>query len=315
MADLRKANQLWTSDPIHLRKVLYIPLDRSHKAKELVLSQLESSASGMSSLDSDGLAPLSSHSEERTSTISSSSPLTIRRVPVSQLSYFPPSTSSSSVYSASTITRSRTLPRPSSGTSKRDPIPFDVTPSSSSVHSGSPSSSLPSTSAFASALQAPPSPTPPRAPIPSLTSLFSALPIGRISFDSGTSTPSQTSEDQEHEMDDVSRPSPLKGPSQRTLAHQPDFTSASALGSRSPAKHTKRVDGVELAPFASTSGSMASTKHVKRTKLSETPRSQKAIHYLSPDGHSPAPEVVRTSQLEPSPIMQLPLKSRRETQI
>ncbi|KAF8915603.1 hypothetical protein CPB85DRAFT_1432904 [Mucidula mucida] len=32
LADLRRANHLWTTDPIHLRKVLYIPLDKSSRA-------------------------------------------------------------------------------------------------------------------------------------------------------------------------------------------------------------------------------------------------------------------------------------------
>ena len=74
---------MWTSDPIHLRNVLYIPLDKSAKAKDLVLSQLESNSGGaLSNLSlmihgepakvDDGHIP---------STVLQPAPLTIRRIP------------------------------------------------------------------------------------------------------------------------------------------------------------------------------------------------------------------------------------------
>lgn len=75
LAELRKANHLWSSDSIHLRKVLYIPLDSSSyssRVKPLI--------------DLDEPTPTSSsdlyHDKSHTSTI--------RRIPASQLSFFPP---------------------------------------------------------------------------------------------------------------------------------------------------------------------------------------------------------------------------------
>ncbi|KAI0690437.1 hypothetical protein BC835DRAFT_1417798 [Cytidiella melzeri] len=301
MADLRKANTLWTSDPIHLRKILYIPLDKSNKAKDLVLSQLETSGiEPMTSQDSPIQSPVPAD-VENSAILPSSSSLTIRRVPVSQLSFFPPA--STSLHPSSTATSSRTVPRSSRSSRKRDPIPFEAAPSSSSAHSASPSSSLPSTSAFASALQALPPPTPPRAPIPSLTSLFSALPLSRISFESGTSTPSQVSEDQEHELDDVS----TREGRQRGLLRQQDYWSYQ--GSRT---HWKPPSGPRDSVELSHIPSLESSSHTSDHKSTLTPRSHRTSHYTSPDVNLLSSGPVRTSQPEPSPIMQLPLKSKRD---
>ncbi|KAI0088169.1 hypothetical protein BDY19DRAFT_216261 [Irpex rosettiformis] len=307
MADLRKANTLWPSDPIHIRKVLYIPLDRSHKAKEILLSQLEPNSTEVLPSASEDILPRSilPTDTDDAATLSSSPSLTIRRVPVSQLSFFPPP--STSLHPSSTILSSRTLPRSSTLSKKRDPIPFEAAPSSSSAHLVSPSSSLPSTSAFASALQAPPPPTPPRAPIPSLTSLFSALPIGRISYESNASTPSQGSDEQEHELDDVSRASSSRNGRQCVLPRQQDYLNSRSSPTRSKAS-SRPFDGFELGPFASSS----SFDRQNGSKLSETPRSQRTIHYTSPGTNQPSTGVVRTSQPQPSPSMQLPLMRRRD---
>ena len=77
MSELRKANQLWASDSIHLRKVLYIPLDSKKRSNRNLLIDLD---------------PASETSSEQGL---SRDNLTIRRIPASQLSFFPPSTKSS----------------------------------------------------------------------------------------------------------------------------------------------------------------------------------------------------------------------------
>lgn len=76
IAELRKANQLWTSDSIHLRKVLYIPL---HDAP----------------FDGNGGQPPSNELAGPTISLDPSydgkpHTSTIRRIPASQLSFFPP---------------------------------------------------------------------------------------------------------------------------------------------------------------------------------------------------------------------------------
>ena len=306
MADLRKANTLWPSDPIHIRNILYIPLDRSHKAKEILLSRLESNNTDAILPEDDPTTSTLTTDTDDATTLSSSSSLTIRRIPISQLSYFPPP--STSLHPSATIASSRTVSHSSTSSRKRDPIPFESAPSSSSAYSVS--SSLPSTSAFASALQAPPPPTPPRAPIPSLTSLFSALPIGRISYESNASTPSQGSDEQLHELDDVSRSSSSRNGQQRHLPRQQDYLNSQ----RSPqvSKPSSRpFDGFELGPFPS-SAHPSSSKRQNSGKRSEASRSQQTIHYTSPDTYLSTTDVIRTSQPERSPSMQLPLKPRRD---
>ncbi|KAI0339953.1 hypothetical protein BDW22DRAFT_560997 [Trametopsis cervina] len=309
MADLRKANTLWTSDPIHLRKVLYIPLDRSHKAKDILLSQLEShNSEGTLTGQNITASPIPGRDEDIT-VLSSSSSLTIRRVPASQLSFFPPAS-----HTARTQPNSLTLPRSTLASRKRDPIPIEAAPSLSSAHSASSSSSLPSTSAFASALQAPPTTTSSRAPKPSLTSLFSALPINRISFDSGTSTPSQASEDQEHELDDVSQHSSSSNREgrPRALSHRNDYLSLRGSRTSSQAPFATR-DGFELSPFVSSTAASAYSDRSSVVKSSKKALTQPAVHYTSPERNSPRPEAIRTSQPQPYPAMQLPLRPRRET--
>ncbi|KAJ7594464.1 peptidoglycan-binding LysM domain protein [Mycena floridula] len=61
VGELRKANQLWASDSIHLRKVLYIPIDKSKRA----VTEPHSSEANLS---------------------------TVHRIPASRLSFFPPPT-------------------------------------------------------------------------------------------------------------------------------------------------------------------------------------------------------------------------------
>jgi LysM repeat protein len=300
MADLRKANMLWTSDPIHLRKILYIPLDKSSKAKELVLSQLESTSTDTLSSESNLARSSASIATDNAIALSSSSSLTIRRIPVSQLSFFPPP--SSSIHPSSTIVSSRTMPRSGQTYKPRNPIPFEVAPSCPAESSYS----SPGTSAFASALQSPPPPTPPRAPKPSLTSLFSALPIGRISFDSNTSTPSQASEDQEHELDDVSRSSPPQG---RQKPREQGYLGLDSSSLRAPVRPPQRqIDTVELSPFPALNYS----SQTNGTKVSATRRSPRVMHYTSPDLNLENSEVIQTAQPKPSPVMQLPLMSKRD---
>lgn len=75
MAALRRANQLWTSDSIHLRKVLYIPIDQT--------SPLLNDAAGTAAGANDTM-----HDASHSKTLNN---LTIRRIPARQMSYFPPS--------------------------------------------------------------------------------------------------------------------------------------------------------------------------------------------------------------------------------
>ncbi|KAF7357835.1 Peptidoglycan-binding domain-containing protein 1 [Mycena venus] len=172
MAELRRANHLWSSDPIHLRKVLYIPLDKTSR-KELDPAPLLVSTAE----DAEQAAPSPTHPD----TMGPMS--TIRRIPASQLSFFPPPA------------------RPQ----EPDPLPAEMPARTKHPHSRHTRyATTPASS----------SPLPGTAGSPSLTSILSALPIqpstrdtiiARLSYDS-TGSSSHSEHDYEgHELDDVRR--------------------------------------------------------------------------------------------------------------
>lgn len=161
MSELRKANQLWASDSIHLRKVLYIPLDSKKRNDQKPLIDLESTSEASSESD---LTRDKSHLS------------TIRRIPASQLSFFPPSTKS--------------------------PIPIMMDPEDPLYSRHPYSSTLPSRRAGSGTNS-------PGQPSRTLTSILTAFPIAastrdtivsRLSFDSERSS---VVDDQEHELDEV----------------------------------------------------------------------------------------------------------------
>ena len=78
MADLRKANQMWPSDSIHLRKFLNVPVNKASKLRQLdVDAPMETQRTGSSS-----------------STASLEALPDVRRIPASHLSFFPQGTPS-----------------------------------------------------------------------------------------------------------------------------------------------------------------------------------------------------------------------------
>ncbi|KAI0256350.1 hypothetical protein BJV78DRAFT_1278855 [Lactifluus subvellereus] len=88
VTELRRANQLWASDSIHLRQVLYVPLDKARHANlEAVASLLAQGSDGEDTArDSVSLSDQCSLDP---------SPV-VRRVPPTSLSFFPPPSSSAS---------------------------------------------------------------------------------------------------------------------------------------------------------------------------------------------------------------------------
>ncbi|KAF9519202.1 carbohydrate-binding module family 50 protein [Hydnum rufescens UP504] len=92
VAALRKANKLWTSDTIHLRKVLYIPVEwQPSLKKSFTPSDGDMPSNHTSDNTTKWAAPTGSTSKPSSSTPSTVS--VVRRIPVSELSFFPPGTS------------------------------------------------------------------------------------------------------------------------------------------------------------------------------------------------------------------------------
>ncbi|KAJ7141247.1 hypothetical protein C8R44DRAFT_726879 [Mycena epipterygia] len=211
MAELRRANHLWASDPIHLRKVLYIPLDKTSRAKELAPTpQL------VPTEDTEQLSP----SPTRADTLGPMS--TIRRIPASELSFFPP--------------HARTQPA--------DPPSPPAQPAVRTKHPHSRHARYATTPASSSS-------TPGTSASPSLTSILTALPIqpstrdtiiARLSYDStGTTSSSYSDHNEGHELDDVRRGASLDSVFPASSEATPRAKSREAGPSTSPARTHART--------------------------------------------------------------------------
>lgn len=181
MAELRRSNHLWSSDSIHMRKQLYIPLEKATRTQALQKDSILISISPAEELP-DPLEDL--EVSERQSSASNDLPYlgagTIRRIPASHLSFFPPASA----------TRSSAPARPSPYINQHTSPASHKPHLNHSRHASSPSHSL--------------------------TSILTALPIAastrdtiiaRLSFDSVSSSYSDQEQVNDHheglELDDV----------------------------------------------------------------------------------------------------------------
>ncbi|KAJ7162092.1 peptidoglycan-binding LysM domain protein [Mycena filopes] len=258
MAELRRANHLWSSDPIHLRKVLYIPLDKTTRAKDLTPEPLLVSTEEM-----DQAAATSPTRPDNTANMS-----TIRRIPASQLSFFPPHA------------------RPQAPDSPPSP---PAQPPARTKHPHSRHARYATT----------PSSTPGTASSPSLTSILTALPIqpstrdtiiARLSYDStGTTNSSYSDHDEGHELDDVRR--------------------GASLDSIFPSHEDATPKSRSRDPGAGSSATITRT-HARTASASAAAPSA----YVNGGAQYKRAGPMRTVQLEPSPVMQLPFATLRRKQ-
>ncbi|KAK0505078.1 peptidoglycan-binding LysM domain protein [Armillaria luteobubalina] len=275
LADLRRSNHLWTSDSIHLRKVLYIPLDKCSRPQDLITSGEPSNISLMSAAseatDSNGCRPdpltlnrhISANSHDpnpKHHTIAGRSPsLKLRRVPVSQLSFFPPSASK---------------PNSPIRLAKPPSTPIPPRPSIHTRYTSSPPNSL---GTLLTAL-----------PIPASTR---DTIIARLSLDSSTSSSysdrEREAEDGERlELDDV----PIE---RRRYASEDGISSFSQMAPRTSHRTTSGIKSSSSPPPSPTrirGGTATESTHARGYH----PLHGSTVH-------------VRNVQLEPSPGMQLPI--------
>ncbi|KAI0640468.1 hypothetical protein C8Q79DRAFT_1015249 [Trametes meyenii] len=323
LAELRRANQLWTSDTIHLRNALYIPVEKARHVRHLKNASLDGDAQP-DHPDPPASGPGPPPEEDIPSREADN--FTLRRVPASQLSYFPPPNQSSPPRPSRNIVSAQTLPsrRPSKGPA-RPSIPVSFSRS----HDAPLQSVLDvfSTSLHSTASQL-------RAYAQAQGSLFTGFPAkqsaslaSRLSLDSASATASSASEDLEweHELDDIGarprrRPETLKAHAGKTF---------SGLATSSEGHDSVELDA---APFSSSppdgrltsKGSSARAGSRLRRNSSGRSRGEDTEKRIVPyagvdDGGMSGPQgergvaavTVRTAQLEPSPGMQLPALQRR----
>ncbi|KAI0066026.1 hypothetical protein BV25DRAFT_1912831 [Artomyces pyxidatus] len=245
ITDLRRANQLWASDSIHLRKHLYIPVEKArHPRLGLASSSQEHG------LSTTGSSPAAIDSPVKPD----HSPIyPVHKVPAIRLSYFPPSSTTSF-----------------------------AEPSSSRQHRGITSSTPSSFSDFPASDYQPPPATMSRASTSSsllragpLSSLFSVLPIAastrdelmsRLSVESAsTSTTGTASDEEELEMNAV----PTTPKSRQKLTHPATVVSPHHLP----------------------------TSILPHLKAKRKPSGEQIALASNP---------IRTVQMQPAPLMQLP---------
>ncbi|KAF8893458.1 hypothetical protein BD779DRAFT_1506379 [Infundibulicybe gibba] len=246
LADLRRANHLWASDSIHLRKVLFIPIEKASRAQET---------------DEETPSPLKTAPGTHTATSDESPDVTpplsgtgtVRRIPASEMSFFPPP----------------------STTPTEQPIQTDLKGTPSSI-----------SKSFSAHLRTTTSPS------HSLASILTALPItsstrdnliARLSFESVSSSYSDhdTNDGSEgHELERVDR-------TRHPFPNSPDSSNSHSPSLTTPKPAPRVPDAAWPMP--------PSPKQPRGRGYS-----QSETH---PDMQYPR---VRTAQMEPSPVMQLP---------
>ncbi|EMD33712.1 CsMn29 [Gelatoporia subvermispora B] len=317
LADLRKANQLWASDSIHLRKVLYIPLELARPTKQFSPDILAAAVSGDMPAPGTGRSDDTAGSNDQHTPSASGDRFTIVRVPASQLSFFLRSSRSpSSLHSSAS--RHHTLPR-SIGSPYGPPLDFTSSASSAATSTSALSSSLPpasappSTPSYVSHIRSRTLPfsSASSSPAGRLVSSVSEALIARLSLDSTSGQASSSSDEQDwaHEMVDVSAASSSDQTDTTLVAHgrlaSPAFACGddywAVAGSLGSIPLTPRRSNSLRSPRASPSRTPARSQNV----------STKQTGYSRPLSASQSQGSVRTMQMEPSPVMQLPLVARK----
>ncbi|CDO76111.1 hypothetical protein BN946_scf184876.g4 [Trametes cinnabarina] len=305
LAELRRANQLWASDPIHLREMLYIPVDKARNVQHLRsmdgVITTNAGSSRLGNLDTQTMDGLPS-SKPAADDAKDAEKYTLRRVPASQLAFFPPPTnrtslSRSTASSAVNPLLSQTLPARRAA-SNRPPIPGFPRPQQEAPLKNV--IDLFSTSLHATANHL-------RAYAQSQSSLFSSpRPVklsqslaSRLSIDSTSASATASSEegDWEHEMESLGRGGRPSGgesiqPNGRRAGKERERATLRARKVRSASPEEKDSLELDSAPFAGfvdchastgLDGASASThsspsKHHRRSSSSRSqPRSHSRL--------------------------------------
>jgi len=274
MPNLRRANKLWTTDSIHLRDVLYIPIEQASRAYEYIPEQnLISLASEIRDTSADPYDQLSSPIFMTSSgSVPQSPSVPVQKISMKQLSFFPPSSHKNTQSSTVNPGERSNQHIHSHGNSRLSPGSNKYSPS----HVNN-----------------------------SLSSILTALPINastrdeiitRLSFDSVSSSftdRSRANSDEEigHELAEVAK----SNGHHNKIEEMDELSMPTPKASQPPDMLPRRTD------FRVTeSSSLPRTSHLRGYSSASPPRFYVSqVHETS----------VRTSQLEPSPAMQFPLRS------
>ncbi|KAF5355450.1 hypothetical protein D9758_006386 [Tetrapyrgos nigripes] len=279
LSELRRANQLWTSDSIHLRKILYIPLDKTSRQQELLAAN-------------HSLPSVSRTTAVPTDTVASNDPnaSTIRRVPATQLSFFPPSSTSAVTSPASDLL-------------------IDPSPSPPKPHARY--TTNPGNSSLNTILQA----------LPINPSTRDTI-IARLSFDSASSSYSDRERswqlngsgndiDEGHELDRVFRP----GHKPRSMSEDGLSINHEIDGSDRPSGSAAWYNKSPKQTAVNRPSGYGWEQVIRRLESGIKPITHQPAavdetrRYTGSEDPDSTPLAVRTVQLEPSPVMQVPRRN------
>ncbi|KAJ3874170.1 peptidoglycan-binding LysM domain protein [Lentinula edodes] len=286
LTELRRANHLWASDSIHLRNVLYIPLEKTSLPPPTAIPSFASSSDEPTSFHSHKSTVPENGQSPMAATILSSA---IRRIPASELSFFPPPSRLSAL----------------SNSSSSSPLSHSRPSNSRTIHARHATT-----------------------PAPSLNTILTALPIAastrdtiiaRLSFDS----PSSSYNDQErepylnghegHELADVQT---NREPSRRLLEEDwPGYFDGVTTKPLKNSQSTFTNDPVSKRPDISAINPDWKIRSERlRSKFKGHGRSfSEEYTGLAPSLPSIPSTRIRNVQLEPSPVMQIPIKNNENS--
>ncbi|TFK25194.1 hypothetical protein FA15DRAFT_639857 [Coprinopsis marcescibilis] len=278
LSELRRANQLWPNDPIHLREVLYIPLHRASRAHEHIIRRPASASSSSADLldtSSSNTDAFLDNSGPSPSLLSPETAANVRRIPVSQLSYFPPSSNAFKPYlSASEISSTSSLGE-------------SYVTSNTMPNQNRPRMLAPQQNSFSTLLNSLPIAASTRDEIVSRLSLDS---VGSGHSDRGRSGTTSSEDDLGHELHDVNRPKLNTSISSSQYTDLHSDAPQTPRSSRGPKQRSFNGDDLGHPP-----------NHVRygHQKLSTSPPSRYVPQITNP--------YIHTTQMEPSPSMRFPL--------
>lgn len=287
LANLRRANQLWTSDSIHRRSVLYIPVEVASRAHEYIQETKRNpdTSEEETTVFNNGAhsSPLSFDDDKSDIGGLTKPSINVVRVPANQLTYFPPSSTKN--LESRSDRHSLDNPSPTLTSGSR------ISPTSSNKYD-------------------------PTLQNKSLTSILTALPIAastrdeiisRLSFDSVSSSYSDTSrgspsERNSHELGEVRMLRRRRRDELMVSLNEGDADDMSMdtpkgrpLNNSLPPSPTTATRQLPYAP----PGSLPKSSHVRSISSCSPPR-----FYVS----QPHETFVRSSQPEPSPAMEIPIR-------
>jgi len=234
IADLRKANQMWPSDSIHLRKFLNVPVNKASRLRQL---NVDAPAEARRTSSSSSTASLEALPD-------------VRRIPASYLSFFPQGTPPDVSHVDTVVTGTR-RPRTLGGSGL---LPLSPSPNSSSIFST----------------------------LPRAFPIAKDAIMSRLSLDSGGTPPK---EEQEHEMGVVGRNYGVNGIPSSVYLQGSDAGVGSGTASRAAEEGLRE-------------GRWTGSRNFDAYRIGEEERER-------------ASTVIRTSQLEPSPEMLVPVLGQK----